>query len=233
MQRLATMRALVMLTAAGTACGGGAKPAARPTPRPAAADTADVPASTPAPRRPASAATPTIASVVPPSDPPATRSSAPPTRIGALSDANIAAIVIAANDADVSYGRLAAARSEDARVKQFAEMMQRDHGGVNALAGQLATKLRLTPQDHALSLDLRDQAEAVRDTLRELEGPALDRFYAANEVRYHANLLETMESALVPQARNRELKALLEQVLPTVRAHFRLAVQLQEQVGRR
>lgn len=161
-----------------------------------------------------------------------TRTAAPaPDRGGTLSDANIAAIVIAANDADISYGRLAAARTTDPRVKQFAEMMQRDHGGVNTLAAQLATRLRLTPADHPLSLDLRDQAEAIRDTLRELEGPALDRFYAANEVRYHANLLESMEAALVPQARNRDFKALLEQVLPTVRAHFRLAVQLKDQVG--
>lgn len=225
--------AVVGLVALVVACGGGAKPTARATPRAASADSARPAEEAPAPRRPASAATPTITSVVPPSDPPAARSSAPPAPIGGLNDANIAAIVIAANDADVSYGRLAAARSADARVKQFAEMMQRDHGGVNALAGQLATKLRLTPQDHTLSLDLRDQAEAVRDTLRDLDGPALDRFYAANEVRYHANLLETMEAALIPQARNRELKALLEQVLPTVRAHFRLAVQLQDQVGRR
>lgn len=163
---------------------------------------------------------------------PAPRSAPAPVRSGPLTDANIAAIVVAANEADIGYGRLAAARTQSAAVRQFAEMMQRDHGGVNALAGQLATRLRLVPQDHALSLDLRDQAEAIRDTLRELEGPALDRYYAANEVRYHATLLETLEGSLIPQARHRELKALLEQVLPTVRAHFRLAALLQEQVGR-
>ncbi|MDX2182959.1 MAG: DUF4142 domain-containing protein [Gemmatimonadaceae bacterium] len=148
----------------------------------------------------------------------------------ALSDANIAAIVIAANEMDISYGRIAAAKSSDSRVKQFGEMMQRDHGGVNTLAGQLATKLRLTPADNQISLDLRDEAEAKRDTLRELTGAEFNRWYAANELRYHAMLLETLEGTLIPSTRNAELKALLTQVLPTVRAHFRLAADLDRQL---
>jgi putative membrane protein len=187
----------------------GASPAVRPAgATPTAAPAAAAPARSPAPApRPAPGAT-------------------------ALTDANIAAIVVAANEADIGYGRLAAARSANSRVKQFAEQMQKDHGGVNTLATQLVTRLRVTPQDHPVSLDLRDQAEAVRDTLRELEGPALDRFYADNEVRYHAALLETLEGTLIPSTRNAELRALLEQVLPTVRAHFRLALLLREAVAR-
>lgn len=157
---------------------------------------------------------------------PATAPAAATPPNAALSDANIAAIVIAANEMDISYGRIAAAKSSDARVKQFGEMMQRDHGGVNTLASQLATKLRLTPADNQTSLDLRDQAEAKRDTLRELSGAEFNRWYAANEVRYHAMLLEALEGTLIPSTRNAELKALLTQVLPTVRAHFRLAAEL-------
>lgn len=213
MQRAMRVMALALVALAGCGKKGAAPaPATAPAPRPAAA-----PANA-APR---------------PSAAPATSAPRPaPANSAPLTDANIAAIVVAANEADIGYGRLAAARSSNARVKQFADQMQKDHGGVNTLATQLVTRLRLTPQDNAVSLDLRDQAEAVRDTLRELDGPELDRFYAENEVRYHASLLETIEGTLVPSARNAELRALLEQVVPTVRAHFKLALLLRDAVGR-
>jgi putative membrane protein len=190
------------------------------SPRPGATPPASAPAT--APR----AGTATPRGGTPANTPAATPAPAATAPNAALTDANIAAIVIAANEMDISYGRIAAAKSADARVKQFGEMMQRDHGGVNTLASQLATKLRLTPADNQVSLDLRDEAEAKRDTLRELAGGEFNRWYAANEVRYHAMLLETLEGTLIPSARNAELKALLTQVLPTVRAHFRLAAEL-------
>jgi putative membrane protein len=218
MQRVMWSMAIACVSLAG--CG---KKGASPAPAPSRTA---APANRPAAAAVAPAAAPASAPAAAPAARPAPVSTSP------LTDANIAAIVVAANESDIGYGRLAAARSTNPRVKQFAEQMQKDHGGVNTLASQLVTRLRLAPQDNAVSLDLRDQAEAVRDTLRELDGPAFDQFYAENEVRYHASLLETIEGTLVPAARNAELRALLEQVLPTVRAHFRLALVLRDAVAR-
>ena len=145
-----------------------------------------------------------------------------------LTDANIAAIVVAANNADIGYAELALARGTNEEVKRFARLMIADHGGVNTAARELVTRLGVTPEDNEASLDLRDDAEATRDTLRELSGAAFDSAYRANEGRYHPTLLGTSDSALIPGAKNADLRELLVGTRPAVEAHLRLAEQIRD-----
>jgi putative membrane protein len=137
-----------------------------------------------------------------------------------LSDANIAAIVVAANNADILYADLALAKSQDMEVRQFASMVRMDHESVNEAAAALVKRLGVTPVDNETSFDLRDDAETKRLILRDLEGAAFDSAYAANEVSYHRTVLGAIDDALIPSARNAELKALLVQVRPAVTAHL-------------
>ncbi len=151
----------------------------------------------------------------------------------ALSDANIAAIVVQANTADILYADLALAKSQTAAVRAFATMTKRDHESVNEAAVALVTRLGVTPVDNALSFDLRDDAETKRLTLRDFEGFAFDSAYAANEVSYHTTLLGAMDSALIPSATNSELRALLVAVRPAVAAHLAHARTLVSSLKRR
>lgn len=159
--------------------------------------------------------------------------SAQPRADRALSDANIAAIVLAANNADIAYAEQALAKSRDTDVRQFAQMTKTDHETMNAAAGRLAAKLKLTPADNETSFDLRDDSEEKRGVLRELEGFAFDSAYLANEVSYHTNVLAAIDGALIPSARNAELKALLVQVRPAVAAHLDHAEALVAKKARR
>ncbi len=146
-----------------------------------------------------------------------------------LSDANIAAIVVAANNADILYADMALAKSQDADVRSFATMVKADHESVNRSATELVTRLKVTPADNQLSFDLRDDAETKRLRLRDLEGFAFDSAYAVNEVSYHTTVLGAIDAALIPSAQHAELKALLVQVRPAVEAHLGHAKQLAEQ----
>lgn len=105
-------------------------------------------------------------------------------------------------------------------------MVRSDHQSVNRAAVALVTRLKVTPVDNQLSFDLRDDAETKRLRMRDLEGFAFDSAYAANEVSYHVTLLGAIDSALIPSARNSELKALLVEVRPAVEAHLGHAKQL-------
>lgn len=138
----------------------------------------------------------------------------------ALTDANIAAIVVAANNADIAYAEQALAKSRDAAVREFATMVKKDHQSVNEAAVALVTRLKVTPVDNEISFDLRDDAETKRLIFRDLEGAAFDSAYAANEVSYHRQVLDAIDQALIPSAQNAELKALLVQVRPAVAAHL-------------
>lgn len=143
-----------------------------------------------------------------------------PSAPGTPSDANIVAIVLAANNADILYGTLAAAKSPNAEIRRFAATTVRDHQAVNQAATALATKIGLIPEDNAASFDLRDNAEDKRGQLRDLEGAAFDRAYVENEITYHTRLLATIDDQLAPSARNAELGSLLTSVRPAVAAHL-------------
>src|SRR4051812_447864 len=74
-----------------------------------------------------------------------------PAAAQGITDPQIASIVVTANQVDIDAGMLAAARSGNAQVKAFGEMMVKDHTGVNKSATELATRLKVTPQDNPTS----------------------------------------------------------------------------------
>jgi putative membrane protein len=149
----------------------------------------------------------------------------PPAPHERPSDADIAAIFLAANNTDVSYARLAPSRAQSAAVKQFAERMLADHTALNKSMDDLLATLQLTPEDNPTSLDFRDESSDESDILRGLEGHAFDTTYMANEVTYHAKFLASLDNVLIPSARNLQLKLLLVSVRPAVAGHLTHAEQ--------
>lgn len=147
-----------------------------------------------------------------------------------LSDANIAAMVLALNHTDISYARLAPARAERDDIKRFAERMLTDHTGVNKLVTDLLAKLDLVPDDNVLSLDMRDESAEKRDIMRELAGYAFDSTYIENEVTYHRKFLTQLDNMMIPAARNAELRNLLTAVRPAVAGHLAHAEQVRADV---
>jgi putative membrane protein len=157
--------------------------------------------------------------------------SAGPAIAQSLTDAQIAAIVVTANEVDVDAGRLAAARGSSDAVKKFANLMVTDHTAVNASATALATKLHLTPADNATSQALEDGGAKNVAALKALDGKAFDKAYVAHEVTYHQTVLDVLDKQLLPGASNAELKALLVKVRPAFVAHLEHAQQLAADLG--
>jgi putative membrane protein len=149
-----------------------------------------------------------------------------------IDDAQIAAIVVTANQVDIDAGKLAAASSANAEVKKFAELMVTDHTSVNQAASELVTRLGVTPQENPTSQSLRAGGEKNLAHLRTLAGAAFDSAYVAQEVAYHQQVLEAVDKVLIPGAANVELKALLVKVRPAFVAHLEHAKQLQQSLSR-
>lgn len=144
-----------------------------------------------------------------------------------ISDAQIAAIVVTANQVDVDAGRLAATRAASPEVKKFGAQMVTDHEGVNKSAVDLATRLKLTPQENDTSRALKAGGDKNLASLKKLTGAAFDKAYVDNEVAYHTQVLEALDKTLIPNAKNADLKALLVKVRPAFVAHLEHAKQIQ------
>jgi len=150
-----------------------------------------------------------------------------PASAQAINDAQIASIVVTANQVDVDAGKLAAARTKNQEVRKFAELMVTDHTGVNKSAVDLATRLKVTPQDNATSQALKAGGDKNIETLKTLSGAAFDKAYVDHEVAYHQQVLDAVDKVLIPGASNAELKALLVKVRPAFVAHLEHAKHVQ------
>ena len=142
-------------------------------------------------------------------------------------DAQIAAIVVTANQVDIDAGTLARVRTQNAEVKAFAERMVTDHTGVNKSAVELVTRLKVTPEDSPTSQSLKAGGEQNLAALKKLNGTAFNRAYVDHEVAYHQQVLDAVDQVLIPNAQNAELKALLVKVRPAFVAHLEHAKQIQ------
>jgi len=148
------------------------------------------------------------------------------------SDAQIAAIVVTANQVDIDAGTLAKSKAHSAEVKEFAQRMITDHSGVNKSAKELVTKLHVTPEASSTSESLKSGGDKNLANLRMLSGAAFDKAYIDHEVAYHEAVLDAMDKTLIPDAQNAELKALLVKVRPAFVAHLDMAKQMQAQLGK-
>ena len=142
-------------------------------------------------------------------------------------DAQIAAIVVTANQVDIDAGKLAASKGASGDVKAFGKQMVTDHTGVNKQATELATKLGVKPEDSPTAESLKKGGADNVSHLKTMMGMAFDKAYIDHEVAYHQQVLDAMDKTLIPSARNEELKALLVKVRPAFMAHLDHAKQLQ------
>ena len=148
-----------------------------------------------------------------------------------VTDPQIAAIVVTANQVDIDAGKVAKDKSTNAAVKEFAQLMITDHTGVNKQAVDLVTKLKVTPEDNPTAKSLKEGGAKNVAHLKTLSGAAFDKAYIDHEVAYHQQVLDAVDKTLIPSASNADLKALLVKVRPAFVAHLEHAKKIQSSVG--
>ncbi|MGP1630095.1 MAG: DUF4142 domain-containing protein [Giesbergeria sp.] len=151
----------------------------------------------------------------------------------APSDAQIASIVVTANQVDIDAGKLAASKAHSKEVKAFGKQMVTDHSGVNKQAVALVTKLKVKPEDNPTSQSLKTEGVANIASLKKLKGAEFDRTYVDNEVTYHQQVIDAIDKTLIPSAQNDELKALLVSVRPAFVGHLEHAKMIQAELAKK
>jgi len=148
-----------------------------------------------------------------------------------INDAQIASIVVTANQVDIDAGNFAKTHASNPQVKQFAQQMVTDHTGVNKQATELAAKLKVTPEDNPISQSLKSGGETNVTKLKTLKGSDFDKAYIDHEVDYHQAVLDALDKTLIPGAKNDELKALLVKTRPAFVAHLEHAKHVQAEIS--
>ena len=149
-----------------------------------------------------------------------------------LSDPEVASVAVVANQIDISYAEIAKKKSRDAEVLKFAQTMINDHTAVIAQAAALVKKLGVTPKDNEVSKKLLADAEKTKKDLQGKSGEAFNKAYVDNEVVYHKAVIAAVEGLLIPETDNAELKELLQNVVPALKAHLGHAEMLQKSMSK-
>jgi putative membrane protein len=134
-------------------------------------------------------------------------------------DPQIAHIAYTAGVIDIAAAKQALTKTSNKEIKAFAQDMVRDHEAVNKQALDLVKKLKVTPEDNDTSRTLSKNASAKLAELGKLKGAEFDKAYAANEVAYHKAVDSALETTLIPNASNAELKSLLQTGLKIFQGH--------------
>ena len=145
-----------------------------------------------------------------------------------LSDAEVAHAAVTANQIDIDFAEIAKSKSTNTEILKFAETMANDHKAVIAQAASLAKKLGVTPAGNDVSKQLIADAEKTKATLRSTSKSNFNKVYIDNEVSYHKAVISAVEGLLIPETENSELKELLQNVVPALKAHLQHAEMVQK-----
>jgi putative membrane protein len=158
--------------------------------------------------------------------------SAPTSTVGAvnqapLTDAQIAQITNDANSSEIEQAKVAEQHAKDARVKHFAEKMQKHH----QMAKDKQAKLDLKTDSSSVSTELEKSAGNTLANLKALSGAAFDTAYMNAQVEEHQKVLDTINQSLLPNVKSEALKSYLDEMKSTVEGHLKEAQRLQQQLG--
>lgn len=157
------------------------------------------------------------AHAAPPSTPPATP----------LSDAEVLGLLATANDAEISAGQVAITKGQKQEVKDFGLKMVTDHTANNLKIKATEVKSSITRADSDMSRELKKNADAAIDNLKNAKDADFDKSYIDGQVMMHQELLTSLDTSLIPNAKNADVKAYLTDTRTVVESHLKEAQAIQ------
>jgi putative membrane protein len=189
---------------------------------------------TPPPADPTPASDPATDPITDAAVPTHANTDAPPPAAEApqLSDAEIAAIVRAVNSGELDQAKLAKSKAKNKEVKEFAAMMVKDHTAMLKSGDAVFKKAALEPKENEISAHMTDEGRVTFDKLNTTaKGAEFDRAYIDAQVTAHTQVLEAIDTKLLPSVQNADLKTELESARPKIEAHLGQAKDIQARLA--
>jgi putative membrane protein len=130
------------------------------------------------------------------------------------------------NSAEVELGKIVAAKSKDPSVKQFAQMMVKDHTTALNELQELAQTKNLNFND-----DLPDDAKSLQQKLSSDTGKQLDKDYMDGMVEDHQKDVQEFTDKS-QNAKDPDVKQWASKTLPTLQKHLEKAQQIDAKLNK-
>jgi len=130
------------------------------------------------------------------------------------------------NSAEIELGKIVAAKSKDPNVKQFAQMMVKDHTATLNELQELAQSKNLNFND-----DLPDDAKALQTKLSGDTGKQLDKDYMDGMLEDHQKDVQEFTDQS-QKAKDSDVKQWASKTLPILQKHLEKAQQIDAKLNK-
>ena len=165
--------------------------------------------------------------------PPATATTPTPATgevAGGWTDANVVDVLTVANQGEVDYSQLGVEKATNPSVKQFAQLMVKDHGAMLDAVKSLTSKLNVTPTANDKVNDLqKENQKDITDLNGKKVGKDFDKEFMDEQVDMHQETLDLLND-LDSKTTNPDLKAAIAEAKPKVQAHLDQAKAIKDKV---
>jgi len=149
---------------------------------------------------------------------------------GGGTDANVVDVLTVANQGEVDYSQIGAEKATNASVKQFAQLMVKDHNTMLDAVKGLAAKLNVTPAANDKVNDLqKENQKDISDLNGKTVGKDFDKEFMEEQVDMHQETLDLLND-LDGKTTNADLKAAIAEAKPKVQAHLDQAKAIKDKV---
>jgi putative membrane protein len=138
---------------------------------------------------------------------------------GGWTDANVANALTVANQGEIDYSQVGADKATNASVKQYAQMMVKDHGAMLDAVKSLATRLNVTPAANDKVNELQTENQKDITDLNAKTGKDFDKEFMEEQVDMHQETLDLLND-LDGRTTNADMKAAIAEAKPKVQAHL-------------
>jgi putative membrane protein len=148
-----------------------------------------------------------------------------------LTDDQIVKIAETINTGEVEQAKLAQKTSKNGKVKKYAQHMIQEHNKASKKTATVAKKAQIKPADSPTAQNLSDKASRTKETLATTDKADFDKRYIDAQVEQHESVVLLIDSKLLPNASNPDLKARLEEAKKMVEEHLAEAKEIQSNLA--
>lgn len=148
---------------------------------------------------------------------------AQPAKADTLTDAQILGVTDVTNTGAVQQANVAETRARSEKVKNFAQMMAKDHEEAKNKGLTIAKQLGVTPATSAKSAKVQKENADALKKLHEASADDFDKTYLKAEISSHEDTLKLLDSDLIPKATTPQVKSLLTDMRARVEHNLSVA----------
>jgi len=145
-----------------------------------------------------------------------------------LGDNQILNIMMTVDRGEIAAAQEATKKAVSPIVSGYAKYLIEQHQSNLEHLSQLSEELKLEPKESAISNSLIADGKNGLKALGELQGKAFDKAFIDAMVKGHQGGLKLIDSKLVPETKNPELKASVAQFRQMVSTHLEKGLEIQK-----